>query len=159
MPTRANLTVGRPAIRGGAGPDARDALAGIADREGHAESNELLGLVSWWLDDAATTFAARERAWTLYIAGGDPLGAARVGIWLVWDNLAFRGDFAVASGWLERCRRILEPHQRSAEYGWLLVREGEVALFRGRDTRATIELARRAAALAREIGEQDVAFP
>jgi DNA-binding CsgD family transcriptional regulator len=119
---------------------------------------EDLGLVAWWLDDAALTFEARERAYGLYRDRGDARGAARVAIWLVWDNLAFRGDFAVASGWLERARRILGDDRESPEYGWLLIRQGEVALFRGHDPMASIESAGAAAKLGRQIGDQSVEF-
>jgi DNA-binding CsgD family transcriptional regulator/thioredoxin-like negative regulator of GroEL len=131
--------------------------ASIAARE-TPEAVEDLGLTAWWLDDAPLTFEARERAYGLYRDRGDARGAARVAIWLVWDNLAFRGDFAVASGWLERARRILGDDQQSAEYGWLLIRQGEVALFRGHDPSAAIESAGAAAKLGRAIGDQSVEF-
>lgn len=123
-----------------------------------AEAFEDLGLAAWWLDDAELVFSARERAYSLYRDGGDPRGAARVAIWLVWDNLSFRGDFAVASGWLERARRLLAGHEHSAEFGWLLIREGEVALFRGHDPAAATESARRAAELGRGLGDEGVEF-
>src|SRR3954470_19756894 len=77
MPARADLSVARAAITRGSWSEAREALGAIEDRDTHAGASELLGLVSWWLDDAATTFSARERAWSLYLADGDPLGAAR----------------------------------------------------------------------------------
>ena len=115
---------------------------------------EQLGLVGWWLDDPTLTFDSRERAYGLYRDRGDAKGAARVAIWLVWDYLAFRGDTAVASGWLERARRLLEGHEQSAEYGWFLLREGEVALFRGHDTALARERGERAAALGRATGDR-----
>jgi DNA-binding NarL/FixJ family response regulator len=123
-----------------------------------AEAQEQLGLAGWWLDDAALTFTARERAYALYREAGDPRGAARVAIWLVWDNLAFRGDTAVASGWLERARRLLDDHQSSPEFGWLRIREGEVALFRGHDPKGAIASASAAATLGRTIGDQSIEF-
>src|SRR5881394_996558 len=119
---------------------------------------EQLGLVAWWLDDAALTFDARERAFRLYRDQDDPLGAARVALWLAWDSLAFRGDTAVASGWLERARRMLAGHEQTAEYGWLLLRDGEFALFRGHDPAAARELGVRAAALGRATGDRGLEF-
>jgi len=145
-------------MRRGAWEEAREAYRSSLARGETPEALEQLGLASWWLDDAATTFDARERAYRLYREANDPLGAARVALWLVWDYLAFRGDTAVASGWLERARRILEGHESSAEYGWLLLREGEVALFRGHDPRAARDLAVRAAELGRRLGDQGVEF-
>src|SRR5256885_12816906 len=59
---------------------------------------EQLGLAAWWLDDAALTFDARERAFRLYREHDDPLGAARVGLWLVWGYLPSRGGTAPPPG-------------------------------------------------------------
>ncbi len=148
----------KDALRRGAWVEARTHLEMSIAAGETAEALEDLGLVGWWLDDATLTFSARERAYSLYRDGGDACGAARVAIWLVWDYLSFRGDFAVASGWLERARRLLASHENSPEYGWLLIREGEVALFRGHDPAAATESGHRAAKLGREIGDQGVEF-
>ena len=154
----AELRVGGDALQRGAWTEARSQLeTSIAAKE-TAEALEDLGLVGWWLDDAALTFDSRERSYTLYRARGDARGAARVAIWLVWDYLAFRGDFAVASGWMERARRLLANQETSVEYGWLLIREGEVALFRGHDPLSAIDSGRRAAALGRDIDDRGVEF-
>src|SRR5690349_20849387 len=115
-PTPANaLTPGslRPAqdaLRRGAWSEARTYLEASISLGETAEALEDLGVAAWWLDDSALTFGARERAYALYRDAGDARGAARVAIWLVWDYLAFRGDFAIASGWLERARRLLAQH-------------------------------------------------
>ena len=146
------------AIRRGDWEEAKRLLqTELAERES-ARALEQLGLVGWWLDDAALTFDSRERAYQLYRDQNDPRGAARVALWLVWDFLAFRGDTAVASGWLERARRLLGGHERTAEFGWLLLREGEVALFRGHDPAAAIKLAIRAAQLGRSTGDTGLEF-
>lgn len=142
----------------GAWSEARTLLETTIAAGETADALEDLGLVGWWLDDAALTFNARERAYSLYRDGGDARGAARLAIWLVWDCLSFRGDFAVASGWLERARRLLAGHENSPEYGWLLIREGEVALFRGHDSSAATQSGRRAAKLGRKIGDRGVEF-
>lgn len=152
------LDAGRDALRRGAWDDARAHLtASIAVRE-TPEALEDLGLAAWWLDDVTLAFDARERAYSLYRDQHDARGAARVAIWLVWDYLAFRGDFAVASGWLERARRLLADQHDTPEYGWLLIREGEVALFRRHDPSAAIASAAQAATLGRDIGDQGVEF-
>ena len=148
----------KDALRRGAWTEARTHLEMSIAAGQTAEALEDLGLAGWWLDDAALTFSARERAYSLYRDSGDACGAARVAIWLVWDYLSFRGDFAVASGWLERARRLLASHEHSPEYGWLLIREGELALFRGHDPAAATESGRRAAKLGREIGDHGVEF-
>jgi DNA-binding CsgD family transcriptional regulator len=76
----------------------------------------------------------------------------------VWDNLAFRGETAVASGWLERARRLLAGHKTAPEYGWLLIREGQVALFRGHDPHGAIASASAAANLGRALGDPSIEF-
>ena len=152
------LQSGRDAIGRGAWSDARQHLERSLAKAENAEALELLGLAAWWLDDAALTFSSRERSYTLHLDGSDARSAARVAVWLAWDYLAFRGDFAVASGWLERARRLLIPHETAPEYGWLLIREAEFALFRGHDPAAASDGARRAAKLGRDIGDRGVEF-
>lgn len=149
-----HLAAGVQALQQGAWEDARVHFQASLAAGESPQALEQLGLAAWWLDDAGLTFDARERAYRLYREQNDAKGAARVAIWLVWDYLAFRGDTAVASGWLERARRLLEGHEQSAEYGWLLLRDGEVALFRGHDTAMARERGERAAALGRATGDR-----
>jgi DNA-binding NarL/FixJ family response regulator len=157
-PTRDPLALGRDALDRGAWDEARTHLsASVAERE-TPEALEDLGLAAWWLDEPALTFDSRERAYALYRERHDARGAARVAIWLVWDYLAFRGDFAVASGWLERARRLLVGKHDVPEYGWLMIREAEVALFRRHDPSAAITSAARAAKLGRELADQGIEF-
>jgi len=152
------LAAGRDALDRGAWDEARAHLAAsIADDE-TPEALEDLGLAAWWLDEPTLTFDSRERAYVLYRERQDARGAARVAIWLVWDYLAFRGDFAVASGWLERARRLLVGRHDTPEYGWLMIREAEVALFRRHDPAAAITSAARAAKLGRELADEGVEF-
>jgi LuxR family maltose regulon positive regulatory protein len=152
------LAAGRDALRQGKWKEAHAHFARSLAREETPEALEQLGLTAWWLDDADATLGSRERAYTLYRERNDPLGAARVAIWLVWDYLAFRGDFAVASGWLERARRLLDTHHETPEYGWLLIREGDIALFRGHNPKAAIASAEQAKALGRQLGDDGVEF-
>ncbi|HVX41713.1 MAG TPA: LuxR C-terminal-related transcriptional regulator [Gemmatimonadaceae bacterium] len=161
MPPRdahAEHATGSRALRRGGWERARARLAATAAGHESPETLEELGLAAWWLDDAPTVFDSRERAYALYRERGDARGAARVALWLVWDSLAFRGDSAVASGWLERARRLLADHRESPEYGWLLIREGEVALFRGHRPESAVTFANEAAALGRRVGDTSVEF-
>lgn len=147
---------GRAALAAGAWEEARARFTAALAQAERPEALEGLGLAAWWLDDGATTLDARERAYRAYRERDDALGAARMAIWLTWDFLSFRGEFAVASGWLERARRLLEGRERTAEFGWLLVREGEIEIFRRHDPRAAQDLARRAAELGRALGDAGV---
>jgi ATP/maltotriose-dependent transcriptional regulator MalT len=152
------LAAGTEALTRGAWEEARAHLQASVAAGESPQALERLGLAAWWLDDAPLMFDARERAYRLYRDAGDARGAARVALWLVWDYLAFRDDTAVASGWLERARRLLAGHEGTAEYGWLLLRDGEVALFRGHDPGTARERGERAAALGRATGDRGLEF-
>lgn len=121
-----------------------------------AEALELLGLACWWLSDIDTLFASRERAFRLYVDAGALQRAARVAVWLDWDYRAFRGEPAVASGWLRRARRLLESHPDCAEFGWLQMREADALL--ARDALAAAAGASAAAALGRRHGDVDLEY-
>ena len=69
------------------------------------EALEGLGLAAWWLDLGDVVFDVRERAYRSYRERGDVRGAARMAVWLAWDTAAFRGEQAIANGWLQRARR------------------------------------------------------
>jgi ATP/maltotriose-dependent transcriptional regulator MalT len=56
--------------------------------------------------------------------------------WLAVDHLDFRGALAVASGWLQRAHRLLDPLEPKPEHGWLAFQDGYVALTRGDAARA-----------------------
>jgi len=156
VPVGPLVEAGRAALAGGSWEEARarftEALAGGE----LPEALEGLGLAAWWLDDGALALDARERAYRVHRERGHARGAARVAIWLSWDYLSYRGEFAVASGWLERARRLLEGHEHTSEYGWLLVREGEFAIFRSHDPTAALDFARRAGEVGRSLADPGV---
>lgn len=158
MPSSAAGLLGRgwQALARGGWEEAQAAFQAALQLEESAEALEGLGLAAWWLDDAAATADARERAYRLYRQRGDWRAAARLATWLAWDALAFRGEPAVASGWLQRGRRLLEGHQEVPEWGWLLLREAEIALLHGSDTTTSRRLAAEAATLGRRLGELDL---
>jgi DNA-binding CsgD family transcriptional regulator len=119
------------------------------------EAQEGLSWAAWWLDDADTVFAARERAFRLYQERGDAAGAARVATWLAIDELDFHGARAVANGWLARAERLLGGVAEAPEHGWLAFQEGFVAHAAG-DSASAVERAVRAAELGRRFGVADL---
>src|SRR6478609_1690994 len=102
------LEAGRSALQQGDWAAARADFERALSEEETPEGLEGLGLCAWWLDDAGVAFEARERAYLLYTERGDRRGAARVATALAWDYEAFRGESAVASGWVQRARRLLD---------------------------------------------------
>jgi LuxR family transcriptional regulator, maltose regulon positive regulatory protein len=143
------LDVGWAELRDGRWETARTIFDGAADEEESPEAFEGLSWAAWWLDDAEAVFAARERAYRLYRKRGDATDAARMATWLAADQLDFHGAAAVASGWLRRAHRLLEPLDPGPDHGWLAFHEGYIAHSRG-DTSA----ARESAAVAAELGRR-----
>src|SRR5690242_20437433 len=148
------LEAGSSALQQGDWEGARAAFERALAEAETPQALEGLGIAALWLDDAATTFDCRERAYRLYADSGDRLGAARVATAIAWDYQAFRGEFAVAQGWLQRARRQLEGMEPTAELGWVVVREGSSAL--ARDTGEARRLAAEATAIGRAVGSIDL---
>jgi DNA-binding CsgD family transcriptional regulator len=128
--------------------------AALADDE-TPEAFEGLSWAAWWLDDEEAVFAAREAAYRLYSERADAAGAARMATWLAADQLDFRGAWAVASGWLRRAHRLLDPLEPGPENGWLAFHEGYLA-HAGGDTMTATELAARATALGQRFAVADL---
>ena len=124
-------------------------------RDETPEACEGLSWAAWWLDDEAAVFSARERAYRLYKRGGDRASAARMATWLAVDHLDFHGSAAVASGWLRRAHRLLDPLEPGPDHGWLAFHEGYLARAAGETARAQ-ELAGVAAELGRQFGVPDL---
>jgi Bacterial regulatory proteins, luxR family len=95
--------------------EAREAFQAALDREETPEALEGLGVATGWLGDARTSVAVRERAYLGYRRRGDDEAAARAAIGLAQDLLTFQGQPAVASGWLQRARRVLADRPGSPQ--------------------------------------------
>lgn len=144
------------ALARGAWEDARECFEHVIKADETPEALESLGLAHWWLNDSARACRARERAYRLYRKRGDDRGAARMAIWLAWDYHSFRGELAVANGWLQWAHRLLEGLDPTPEHGWLKVREGEIALLDQYDIPAARRLGAEAAEIGRSLGVLDL---
>jgi LuxR family maltose regulon positive regulatory protein len=120
---------GQAALARGDWEQARLVFEALQPTEETPDALEGLALAAWWLDRADLVFDARERAYRGYRERGDTRGAARMAVWLAWDTAAFRGEHAVANGWLQRARRLLESVSDSPEHAWLALRSGVFALL------------------------------
>jgi LuxR family maltose regulon positive regulatory protein len=143
------VSAGQEQLRRGAWTEARSSFARALAAESTPEALEGLSWAAWWIDDAEAVFDARQRAFRLYRSRGDPASAARMATWLAVDELDFHGAMAVASGWLGRARRLLEPLDPGPDHGWLAFHEGYMAHANG-DTSTASDLGARAARLGRE---------
>jgi tetratricopeptide (TPR) repeat protein len=131
---------------------ARSSFEAALALEEAPEALEGLGWVGHVLDDDRLTFDARERAYRLYRERGDRGSAARVAAWHAFDCLAFRGEPAVASGWLQRAHSLLDDLEPGPNHGWLAFHEGHIAVSLEEDTETARRLAARAVEVGREFG-------
>lgn len=145
-----SLEAGRDALRRRRWTRARACFERAAEEAESPEALEGLGLAAWWLDDVSTTFLARERAFALYRGRGDRRSAARVAAWIGWDYNAFRGERAIAHGWLRRAGRLLEGLDPCPEHGWVAVREASLVL--PADAGAARRMSSQATRLGAELG-------
>src|SRR4051812_26984775 len=149
------LESGRAALGRGDWQAARIAFERALAAGETPEALEGLGLAAWWLDLSDVVFDARERAYRLYRERGDSLGAARAATWLGWDTAAFRGEHAIASGWLQRAQRLLEGQPETSEHAWLALRRGAFALLEDGDPDAAEALASDAVRIGQALGATD----
>jgi DNA-binding NarL/FixJ family response regulator len=121
------------------------------------DGNELEALAeaAWWLCRTGESIAARHRAHAAFRRAGDGQGAARTAARLFHEHF-YRGERAVAVGWLRRGFREVERDPGCAERGWLEFAQAELHLHQGPLDRAAVHAAA-AVARARERGDADLA--
>jgi DNA-binding NarL/FixJ family response regulator len=136
--------------------EARQAFSDALVEQETPEALEGLGWVYYWLDDAPASMEARHTAYRLYRRSGDTLGAARAALRLSEDYFTYRGDMAVANGWLRRAASLLAGREDSSEYGWWLLTAGHYRLRREDDADGGKRCAQTAAALGRSRADADL---
>jgi ATP/maltotriose-dependent transcriptional regulator MalT len=116
---------------------------------------EALAEAAWWLCRTGESIAARHRAHAAFRRAGDDRGAARTAARLFHEHF-YRGETAVAVGWLRRGFRHVEEDQGCRERGWLECARAELHLHQGPLDRAAGHAAA-AGELARAHGDADLA--
>ncbi len=127
--------------------------------EAVADAAEGLGMAAWWLDAGDVVFEARERAFRLYRQSGDDRAAGRVAMTLAVDHLQFRGEVAVAQGWLSRAESLLGNLPLCPEHAWLKLWQADFAMDLGESAAKSHALAAEAARIGRELGSLDLEMP
>jgi LuxR family maltose regulon positive regulatory protein len=120
------------------------------------EAHEGMGAAAQMLNEDTLTFDARERAYRLYLQRGDKGSAARIAAWLAADCLMFRGQPAVANGWLERAHSLIDGLEPGIDHGWLAIHEGHMAVALDEDTAKARRLAAHAVELGRAFGAPEL---
>jgi hypothetical protein len=68
------------------------------------EQLETFADAAWWTSRVDEAIAVRQKAYAGYAAGGHARRAAYSAWFLFWDHV-FRGEEAIANGWLRRAQR------------------------------------------------------
>jgi len=127
----------------------------LADGE-TPEAHEGIGAAAQMLNEGTLTLDARERAFRLYLQRDEKGSAARIAAWLAADRLMFRGEPAVANGWLQRAHSLIDGLEPGTDHGWLAIHEGHLAIALEEDTGKARRLAARAVELGRLFGAPEL---
>lgn len=87
----------------------------------------------WWLEDNPTAISSREEAYRAYRRQQDGSGPARMAAWLAHDYADYKGELAVANGWIRLAARLLGGLPRSPEHAFLAYTKAHFALMVHRD--------------------------
>ncbi|MBI2155027.1 MAG: hypothetical protein HYU24_15200 [Candidatus Rokubacteria bacterium] len=147
------LVAGRDALRRHAWGEAFEQLR-AADAAGPLSPEDLepLAEAAQWIGRLDDCIAARERAHAGYLERGHPRRAGFLALLLAHDHFA-KGQGSLATGWLRRAERLLEPERDSVEYGHLLRAQGLMA----KDPDEALAHARAAHDIATRSGDRDLA--
>ncbi len=116
---------------------------------------EVLAMVSFMLGNVGEMLGAQERAFHAYMGEGQKLPAARVALWTA-SNLASRGKFADASGWVERGQRLLESTaEPSVAHGYLLMPQA-LRHVMSHELEQVVSVAAEAAAIGRQFMDRNL---
>ncbi|MGE5797861.1 MAG: hypothetical protein ACM34N_13830, partial [Ignavibacteria bacterium] len=109
------LHQGRQALSAGECDKAKKLLTEEAAARESGELYEDLASACWWLNEASSVFEYRLKAYNLFLEKNDKYGASRIAGLIGLDYLDFKGEYAVANGWLRRAENLLEGLESSRE--------------------------------------------
>jgi LuxR family maltose regulon positive regulatory protein len=150
------LDAGWTALKGGDWVGARAFFEQSLVEDQTPEALEGLGWAGHMLNQDRLTFDARERAYRLYLDRGEKGSAARIAALLAADHLLFRGEPAVANGWLQHAHSLIDGLEPGVDHGWLAIHEGHIAVSLDEDTAKARRLAARAVELGRMFGAPEL---
>jgi DNA-binding CsgD family transcriptional regulator len=149
--TNGLLNKGRQALSTGQWEKAKELLDTAREEGESAEVYEELGWASWWLNDAAGVFENRLKAYSLFLENNDKLGASRNASWIGVDYIEFKGEFAVASGWLQRAESLLEGIPDSWELSLIKILKARWAFQAEKNTELAFKLIDESMALSKSL--------
>ena len=89
-------------------PDAYAALKALDSSTFAPVDIDLFADAAWWTSRLDESIALRQRAYAAFAASDDELRAASAA-WFLWFDHRFKGDLAIASGWLTRAGPSRRP--------------------------------------------------
>jgi ATP/maltotriose-dependent transcriptional regulator MalT len=147
----APLDVAHAALERGDWDDARARFENATREAPSADAYEGLAIATSYLDEADVSLDARAEAFRLYREAGDARGAVRCAVWLANDVMEFRGDPAIANGWLQRAQSLLaDVATPSPEHALLLGFRAHIALLGENDPVTARRLCAESIALSRQ---------
>jgi len=125
-----------------------------ATNELDADGLEMLADAAWWMAQPADSLAARERAFSAFVAAGNTRRATRVALRLAQHN-ANKRAMAVAQAWFARAEKLVEGDEDSAEFGAVLF--VRVLMHAGpSNVDEAVALGRRIALVGERFGDRDL---
>jgi ATP/maltotriose-dependent transcriptional regulator MalT len=138
----------REAAERGSWAEALDLFRGLDPSELEPADLETLADAAWWGCRLDESIAAWQRAYSGFLASGEPRRAAYAA-WFLSLEYGIKSESAASSGWLQRAHRHLAAHPECVERGFLAVTESDIARTNG-----DLEQACVLAQLAVELGER-----
>jgi ATP/maltotriose-dependent transcriptional regulator MalT len=145
------LLEGRTALEDARWDAARAAFEAALATEETPDARDGLAQALWFLGSVEDAIAAREHAFEDYVRAGRCDQAARAAVWVSHQHL-IAGRTSASRGWLSRAERALEDAGSCAGHGWVAVERARHA----DSADECAEYARRAMAIAREVGAADL---
>jgi DNA-binding NarL/FixJ family response regulator len=147
-----HLADARAALDGGDWRAAVDrAQAALAEQES-GDAYLVLATALWCGYEIDRAIVEMKAAYRHYTRESRPERAGWLASWVAFEELTTRGNPAVARGWLQRARRLLDGRPACAEQGWFLIWD---AAFEGGPGRLAAA-AEQALQLARSCGDRDL---
>jgi tetratricopeptide (TPR) repeat protein len=104
------VSKGNKLLEAGKWADAKQAFEEAAAEIESPDAYIGVATASRWLEDIDGAIEAYEKAYRGCVDSGDDLGASRTALSLAELFVDYRGEPAVASGWLQRARHRLREH-------------------------------------------------
>jgi DNA-binding winged helix-turn-helix (wHTH) protein len=133
----------------------RDLTAAQVGQSANPADLEKLADAAWWTSRLDERMALLERAHELHLRDERPARAAMAAVSLAEQN-HHMGAQSVASGWLRRAERLLQPIPTALEHGYLARLRGRLAFERGGQLDEAFQFAEQAYAIAMRFRDRDL---